>query len=344
MLFDDWGTEKNPITQADMSDLFGGYFSCMKKFYLKASSEDVHKKSYHLAFGEALRAEINTAIRNRFREGQLDIEERIIKIENKVKVIYSGESRSDLIDHYQGIADLLVANKAFQQLRKLKDYNERFTDMGFIMKVGDHFVAGSMDVIVSKKNGITVITWKTRKNVESQYEMDHNYQSIINFFAIKNGVFFPAPKDGVDGQAYSRAYKDMWDEETRFDVYPKILIGHLQDLIPLKKKVKKKPKHKSSERLANSDGDIVLEAGDQRGPIYYEANIGKIGTAWNRLLHSVDAATKMAQNGVFPETWGPNCEKCFYRNQCETLGGVTQTDQADLLSIMRECQIDPEKQ
>jgi len=238
--------------------------------------------------------------------------------------------------------DTISEDATFKKLKSLKDHSGRYGQMGFTVKVGDFYLAGMIDVIVQREDGsVTVINWKTKKTVQSQYEMDHSYQSIINFLAVKKGVFFPS-RNGKTGRDFRMAYVEMWDEEKTFEVYPKILFGHLQDMVPLKKKVTKKAKHTSSKNLADSDGNIILTAGDRRGPVFYEANVQDIDIATRRLLYSIDSSVKMAKAGAFPENWGPGCEKCFYRGECETLGSVNQAEQKDLLDIIKECQIDLE--
>jgi len=210
-------------------------------------------------------------------------------------------------------------------------------ERAFLVKIGNHWVAGTIDFIIKgkKKDEIVVIVWKTGSPT-SQYQMDNGYQTRICCHAVKEGEFFLRPDSMRSGHEYYKSYQKTL-EKNKFGIVPKMIYGHLRDLLPASKKSTRKQRHYSTLSWANDNGEIKLEKGDQHGPVFYET---KAETQIERLAYSLDCAVMMAKSGIFPEAFGDHCEKCVFLNRCETLGTNVQAKQ-QVFDIMEDLGIEP---
>jgi CRISPR/Cas system-associated exonuclease Cas4 (RecB family) len=331
--FDDWGSKKNPVRQSDLVTLFGSMFGCAKKFAMsKFYPRDVNKVGYKGIMGELM----HDAIGNTLQFGKCQTLEVTLDQHPKRSIVdFDGRTVKAVCEEYTVMLDAILGSKEFASVVKRKVEVER----AFMVQLGKFWVAGTVDCIIKgrKKGELVVLDWKTGQLI-SQYEMDNGYQANIYCHAVEHGTFFLKPDDMDSGRSYHTAFEKTMQKNT-FGVYPQFYFAQLKELIPAKRKSKRKVAHYSAEKMGDEDGNIVYEKGDRKGPVFYEARTDPRNI--KRLEHSVNAAILYAKSGIFPESFGAHCAKCSYNERCKSLGKDVDMKQG-VISMMEELGIEPD--
>lgn len=331
--FDSWGSKKNPIRQSDLVTLFGSMFGCAKKFAMsKFYPREVNKINYKGVMGELM----HDAIGKNLLFGKCQGLDVLLQKHPRRNIIdFDGRPVTEVCDDYQAMLDAILESKEFESVRRRKVEVER----AFMFQLGKWWIAGTLDCIIKgkKKGELVVLDWKTGSLI-SQYEMDNGYQSNIYCYAVEHGTFFLKPDSMDSGRDYYKSFQETHQKNT-FGVYPKMFFAQLKEIVPAKRKSKRKAAHYSTKGMADENGDIYIERGDRRGPIFYEARTSKANI--KRLEHSVNAAVLYATSGIFPESFGAHCSKCSYQERCKSLGKDVDMKQ-NVLKTMEELGIEPD--
>lgn len=331
--FDDWGSKRNPVRQSDLVTLFGSMFGCAKKFAMsKFYPRDINKIGYKGVMGELM----HDALANNLQFGRSQSLDKMLEAYPRRGIVdFDDRTPQAVCEEYQIMLDAILESREFESVRKRKVEVER----AFMVRIGNAWVAGTVDCIIKgkRKGELVVLDWKTGQLI-SQYEMDNGYQSNIYCHAVENGTFFLKPDSMDSGRSYYDSFQAT-HEKNSFGVYPQFFFAQLKEIVPAKRKSKRKAAHHSAMKLANDKGDIEYNKGDRKGPIFYEARTDKNNI--KRLEHSVAVAILYAKSGLFPESFGAHCSKCSYQERCKSLGKDVDMKQG-VLEMMQELGIEPD--
>jgi len=332
--FDNWGTKANPIRQSDLVGLFGSAFRCAKRFAMSRYYPKKAKKiPYKMAMGEI----VHNILRKRL---QFDKTQSVF---NEVKAYEEREgiavdfkdTKLDKIEKYQ------IMLKEFFKSKEFKSIQRRIIDVerAFMLQIGKFWVAGAIDIIIEGKdqNELVLIDWKTGHPPMTQFQMDNSYQSRIYCAAVHKGIFFLNPDKVRTGEDYAKSF-EATHQKNQYGRWPRLIYAYLQEYIPAARQSKRKANHLSTEGMSDKNGSLVIEKGEQRGPIFYETNVNK---KLKRLEYSLGCAVALARSGLFPETFGYQCRECIYLDRCESLGDEIKTKQ-EVMELMDELGIHPD--
>jgi len=332
--FDEWGSKQNPIRQSDLSSLFGGMFGCAKRFALnKIYPIKKEIESYHGPMGSV----IHKAIENYFAYGSTCSVEMLIgdwEKENGVFIQMPPGEQSKITNRYSSMMKHFLETDICSYLK------DRVVDIerAFLTEIDGIWVAGTIDLIVNgKSNKMYVVDFKTGA-LMSQFEMDFGYQTSLYTYAVKHGEFFLKPDSMESGNAYYESYKNT-KQKNKYNKTPKMFYCYLEDSVPVGRKSTRKSKHKSTDKMANENGEITITKGQKHGPIMYESFPRE--TNWSRLSYSLKTAIAFSRSGIFPESISSNCERCNQKERCLSSGELKGNIQ-QVLDLMDELGIEPD--
>lgn len=336
--FQDWGSKENPIRQSDLSSLYGGMFSCQKRFAMsKLYPIKAKTAQYKGTLGEIT----HKAIENFLRFGSIgeisDMVEEWQELHQR-KIIFGKDKEDDAIERYQEMLESFINSKFAVSIGKRIVEVER----AFLVEIGGIWVAGTMDLIIKGKGkgNLVIIDWKTGATVQSQFEMDHGFQTSLYCYALEHGEFYLKPEHLGREANYYAAYQQT-KQKNKFGKAPqKFIYAYLKEFIPAKRASKRKSRHESTKDMADEEGNLVFKAGDLTGPVFYHATPGKKDT--DRLLYTLKVARLYSQNMVFPENISGKCETCVYQDKCLELGSFDYGRQEDMLDMIEELGIELE--
>ena len=318
--FANWGQQRNPIRQSDLNSMYGSMFRCQKRFALGHlyHDDEVKRVDVYAALGIVAHNLIHDKLtKNRDRDFRTAIREWQ-EAENSCS---KDEIDNNLLKEYEYFLKVLFRSSAFKKMRK----NLVFSEKSFIVKIGDYWAAGTIDCLVSNSSSdVTVIDHKTGASTMSQFEFNRGYQSLIYAAAVRYGYFFDRPERVDTGFDYYQAFMSAKKAKSLIEIglWPKLLFGYYRDYCIAKKKSKREAKHIATKNWKShpvgTDGKITIEKGDQRGPVWYPAEVSIDNLP--RLEHSLKSAVAKAKSGLFDETFGPGCEKCYHMEKCMSLG------------------------
>ena len=339
--FNSWGQQRNPIRQSDMSSMFGSAWRCQKKWHFSHLYHDDEVKRVDTL------ASLGIVAHNLIHEKLTKNRERNFKTAIKEwKEAENSDTKEeidkDLLQEYEYFLKVLYKSKAF---KKMQD-NLVFSEKSFMVKIGDYWCAGTVDCIVSNgSSDVTIIDHKTGTVGLSQWEMSHTYQSLIYAAAVRYGYFFDRP-DSVDtGHDYFRAFVAARKAKSLIEIgiWPRLLYGYYRDYCIAKKKSVRMAKHIATKNWKSHpvgrDGKITIKKGDQRGPVWYPADVSIEDLP--RLEHSLKVAVAKCKAGIFDETFSELCERCYYREKCMSLGKMFERKRL-LHKLVEEMGIDPD--
>lgn len=183
------------------------------------------------------------------------------------------------------------------------------TELPFMVKVGDYYGAGTLDLVYRDAAGaIAIADWKSGARKEDPITLDHGYQAALYAEALRSGVvWFGLKWESEEDAAHMRTRMVRIEEgaelaatERRFGEWPAhIEVVHLRDFTPYKKA----PAKKTGKTIDS-----------ERGPGWYPSNRSPSDVV--RLHVSLSSIVGTVRLGRFVERVGEQCRRCRFREQC----------------------------
>jgi hypothetical protein len=351
MYFQSWGSKENPVRQSDLNQIFGR-FSCAKKFALnKIYPPKISRVTQEIVIGDVIHKiiedrliEVNNPDVKDFRAVDKALFDKYVDFYHRANKDIQFQLQEDEENKVEDILislNNLFSSKQFLYISKRVVESER----AFYLKIGNYFCAGTIDAIIKDSEGsYTIIDWKTGKKM-SQFEMDHNYQSLIYTLAMHQGEFFHKPEKEYTGDEYYKSYNKWEGSRSKYDKIEKLrfVYVYLKDLLPAKRASVREPKYHSDEKLIDpTDKQVHIKTGDCRGPVFYDAHVD-LTKDKSRIEYSIKCALMMAASGIFPECFSADCEKCPQLDHCRSLGDKELRDtHQQVLDLVEQCGIEPD--
>lgn len=189
----------------------------------------------------------------------------------------------------------------------------------FLVQLGDYWLSGTSDLLYrprSDANAIAIADWKTGQQRLSQIVLDHNWQIAIYAHAALAGTFYP----DTAGTEQDRSF--------RVEQFPaESWIVHLRDHVPYAKKTTKKIERPEEVAFWQTPAGqkVTLNAGDRRGPAWYQARRSESDTGrLEYLIRKIVAAVRL---GAFVPFVGEHCIRCPHKAPCLSDGHAVSGDE-----------------